>query len=42
MKEKFFGMVGFIFDAIKVMAAIVVIFFALTVAVSIYRISTQL
>jgi hypothetical protein len=40
MKEKFFDMVGFIFDAIKVIAALVVVFFALVIAVSIYRVGT--
>jgi hypothetical protein len=40
MKEKFFGMVGFIFDAIKVIAALVVVFFALVIAVAIYRVGT--
>ena len=40
MKEKFFGMVGFIFDAIKVTAALVVVFFAIAICVAIYRVAT--
>lgn len=39
MKEKFFGMVGFIFDAIKVIAALVVVFFALVIGTAIYRVA---
>lgn len=38
MKEKFFGMVGFIFDAIKVIAALVVVVFAVAIAVAIHRV----
>lgn len=40
MKEKFFGMVGFIFDAIKVIAALAVVFCILVIGVSIYRVAT--
>lgn len=40
MKDKFFGMVGFIFDAIKALAAIIVVFFFVTVCVSVYRVAT--
>ena len=40
MKDKFFGMIGFIFDAIKAMAALIVVFFFLTICVSIYRVAT--
>lgn len=39
MKERFFNMVGFIFDAIKVTAALVVVFFALVICVAIYRVA---
>jgi preprotein translocase subunit SecG len=38
MKEKFFGMVGFIFDAIKVIAALVVVFFAVAIVMAFYRV----
>jgi hypothetical protein len=40
MKDKFFSMVGFIFDSIKVLASIVVIAFVAILAVSIYRVAT--
>jgi hypothetical protein len=42
MKDKFFSMVGFIFDSIKVLASIAVLAFIAVLALSFYRVASVL